>query len=104
GRALSLLPQRRPTTWIPPWEQKRPRGTLAEPRREQGRTADLVGDHLLDLGWIEQHKFGARRRLVGLGQPQHDAVVTGHRLRVHPVALLQPGRDRKRPGAVSLAA
>ena len=50
------------------------------------------------------HDVAAGRVLVGLGDPQHDAVVAGQRLGVDAVALAQPDADRQRPRCVHLRA
>jgi hypothetical protein len=81
-------------------KQQRPRRALAEAGGEQRRAPDLGGHDLLDLVGLERDQVGARRILVGLGDAQHDAVVGGHRLGVHAVALAQPGVDRQCPGCV----
>jgi len=96
-----------------------PRRALAEPRREQGRSAELRRDEVTHLIRIEQDCVeqlgrvergatvvqpvhpGVRR---GVGQPQDDAVVGRHRLDVEPVRLTQPGRHGQRPGAVDRSA
>ena len=95
-----MLPQRRPSTGVAARQQQRSRGALPEPGREQRRATDLGGDDLLDLVGLERDQLRTRRVLVGLGDPQHDAVVGGHRLGVHAVALAQPRADRQRPGRV----
>ncbi len=100
GTALALLPQRRPPAGVAAGEQQGAGGALAEPGGEQGRPADLGGHDLLELVGLEGDQLGAGRVLVGLGDPQHDAVVGGHRLGVHPVALAQPRVDGERPGRV----
>ncbi len=97
--ALPLLPQRGAPAGVAAGEQQRARRALAEAGREQRRPADLGGDHVLDLVGLEHDHLGARRLLVGLGDPQHDAVVAGQRLRVDAVALAQPHADRQRPRA-----
>ena len=97
---LALLPQRRAPAGVAAREQQRPRRALAEAGGEQRRAADLGGHDLLDLVGLERDQLGARRILVGLGDAQHDAVVGGHRLGVHAVALAQPRVDRQRPGRV----
>ena len=97
---LALLPQRRPSTGVAARQQQRSRGALPEPGREQRGATDLGGDDLLDLVGLERDQLRARRVLVGLGDAQHDAVVGGHRLGIHPVALAQPRPDRQRPGRV----
>ena len=100
GRALALLPQRRPPAGIATGEQQGPGRALPEPGGEQGRPADLGGHDLLELVGLEGDQLRAGRVLVGLRDAQHDAVVGRHRLRVHAVALAQPGVDRQRPRRV----
>jgi hypothetical protein len=109
GRLLPLLPQRRAAPRIPPGEQQGAGRALAEPRGVQRRPTQL-GDHdLLDLGRVEQHVLGRRHDLgpgvvQRVGQPQHDAVVGGGRVALHPAALPHPRRDRERPRPVDLRA
>ena len=96
-RALPLLPQRGPPPRLPPRQQQCPGCALPEPGREQGGRAELGGDELLHLLRLQRGDPG-RRRVVGVGHPDHDAVVGVQRLHVHGlVALAQPGRDRQRP-------
>ncbi len=73
---------------------------LAEPRGEQRRAADLLGDELVDLVGLEDDDVAAGRLGVGVGDADHDAVVGGHRLAVDAVALAEPGVDRQRPRCV----
>ena len=81
-------------------QQQRAGGALAEPGREQRRAAQLGGDERLDL-LGRQLGDARRRRLVGVGHPQHDPVVGVQRLHVHAlVALAEPGGDRQRPRGV----
>ena len=65
--ALSLMPQRRAATRMPSRQQQRAGRAFAEPRREQGRTADLGRDDRLDLVGVEHEEIGARGRVLGIG-------------------------------------
>ena len=100
GAALALLPQRRTTTGVAARQQERPRGALAEAGGEQRRAADLLGDQVVDLVGLEGDHLAGGWLGVGVGDPDHDAVVGGDRLAVDAVALAQPGVDRQRPGGV----
>ena len=73
---------------------------FAKARGEQRRPADLGRDDRLDLVGVEDGQLTGRRFGVGVGQPQHDAVVGVHRRDVEAVALAQPGADRQRPRRV----
>ncbi len=103
-RPLPLLPQRAAPPGIAPRQQQRPGGALAEPGGEQRRTADLVGDQLLDLVRLEHEQLRARRVGVGLRDAYDDAVVAGDGLTLDPEPFAQPGVDRERPGCVHLQA
>ncbi len=92
--SLPLLPQRRAAARLAAGEQQGAGCALTEPGREHGRRAEFVSDDLLDLVGIEQGK-ARRRRVVGIGHPDHDAVIGVHRLDVHAaVPLAQPRGDR----------
>ena len=104
GRALPLLPQRGAAAGVAAGEQQGAGGALAEPGREQRGPADLLGDEVVDLVGVEDDQVAARRLRVGVGDPDHDAVVGRHRLAVDAVALAQPGVDRQRPGRVDRGA
>ena len=75
--ALTLLPQGRAPAGVAAGEQVGARGALAEARGEEGGAADLAGDDLLDLVGLEGDDLGAGRLGVGVGDPDHDAVVGG---------------------------
>ena len=97
---LPLLPQRRATAGVAAGEQQRTRGALAEAGGEQRGPADLAGDQVVDLLGLEDDELARGRVGVGLGDPDHDPVVGGHRLAVDPEPLAQPRVDRQRPGRV----
>jgi len=103
GGALALLPQRRAPIPGAPRQQQRPGGALAKARGEQRRAAQLADDDVLDLVGLDQHRVGGRR-VVGLGQAHHDAVVGVHRLDLNA----QPGPgargDGQRPRRVDARA
>ncbi|PSK67650.1 hypothetical protein B0E53_00297 [Micromonospora sp. MH33] len=100
GGALALLPERLPAARIAAGQQQGPGRALAEPGGEQRRGAHGLLDQLGDLLGVEDHHVGAGRLLGRVGQPDHDAVVGGHDLGVHPVALGEPAADGERPRAV----
>ncbi len=79
GGALSLLPERGPAVGVEAGQQQGAGRALAEARGEQGRTADLVGDDLLELVGLEDEQVGAGRLGRGVGHARDDAVVTGDR-------------------------
>ena len=100
GGALPLLPQRAAAAGVAAREQQGPGGALAEPGGEQRRAADLLGDQVVDLVGGEDHHLATGRLGVGVGDPDHDAVVGGDRLAVDAVALAEPGVDGQRPRRV----
>ncbi len=102
-RLQPLLPERRPLARAPPRDQQRPRGVLAEARAEERRLAELGDDEVLDLARVDHQRLGRRRR-IGVGEVQRDAVVRPDRLRVDAVRLAQPRGDRHRPRRVHAAA
>ena len=91
----------------PGWRRGSSSARAAHSRNRDANSAEdaELGRHqLLDLVRVE-HGDAARRRIVGVGHPDHDAVVGVHGLHVHAaVALAQPGRDGQRPGRVHLGA
>ncbi len=99
GGPLPLLPEGRPPARAAPGQQERAAGALAEPRREQRRPAQLLGDDLLDLVGVEDRHVGGRP-FERVGDAQHDAVVGVHGLHVDVVPLAQPPPDRERPRRV----
>ena len=102
GGALALMPQRGPFAGVAPRQQQRPGRALPEPGGEQRRAAHLGGHQRLDLLGLEHEQLRARRGLVGVGQPHHDAVIARGRLLVDPVTLQQPAADGQRQRAVHL--
>ena len=84
--------------------QQRARRALAEPRGEQRRAADLVGDDLLELVGIEDEQLGARRLGRGIRNPRDDAVVARDRRSFDAEALADAGVDGQRPRRVHLHA
>ena len=68
--ALALLPQRAAPAGVAAREQQRPGGALAEPRCEQRRAADLLGDEVVDLVRARRRpprRRAPRRRCRGCG-------------------------------------
>ena len=105
GRALALLPERRPRPGPAARQQQRPRRVLAEPAREQRRRRELPDDQVLDLvGLGEEQRLDAVERRVALGQPDRDAVVRPDRLDLEPEPLADPRLERQRPRRVDAAA
>ncbi len=85
---------------MPARQQQCARRAFAEPGGEQRRTAHLGGDDRFDLVGVEDEQLGARRRVLGVGQPHDDAVVGCGRFLVDAVALAQPSRHRQRQRSV----
>ena len=85
-------------------------GALAEPRGEQRRAADLLGDqaaHVVGVEGDQVEQLAADPALahalevveLDVGQAQHDAVVAVHRLHVDAEPLAHPGARRPAPTA-----
>ena len=88
--ALALLPERRAPPGPAPGQEQRARGRLAEPARRRARVdAELPDDQRFDLVRCREHQRRVRR-LVGLREPHHEAVVGPHGLDV------EAGRSRTR--------
>ena len=98
-RLETLLPQRRPLAGATPRDEQRTRRVLAKPRAEEGALPDLVHDEVLELVRADQQILGRRRR-VGVGQVQRDAVVRPDRLHLDPERVAQPRGQRQRPRRV----
>ena len=88
-RLQALLPERRPLAGPAARDEQRPRGVLPEPRAEQRRLRELAEEQLLDLVGVEQ-EVGERRRRVGVGEVERDAVVRPDRLHVESERVAQP--------------
>jgi hypothetical protein len=73
-RLQPLLPQRRAAAGVGARDQQRAAGVLAEARAEQRGPAQLADDEVLELVGLDQDQVG-RRRLVGVGEVDDDAVV-----------------------------
>ena len=97
---LPLLPERRAFARGAARQQQRPGRALAEPGREQRRTADLFGDDVLDLVGVESEQVGARRGVLGVGEPDDDAVVGGRRRSSRGRTVRSAARHRQRPRRV----
>src|SRR5215472_15410286 len=88
GRALALLPERRPLAWPAPGQQQGPGSVLPEVRCEERRRRELGADEIGNLLGIGKQVFGVERT-VYVGQPQCEAVVRVHRLQLDAAALRQ---------------
>ena len=99
GRTLALLPERRSLAGTAAGEQQRACGRLAERAREQRRARQDADDLLLDLVRIEQ-QIVERDPVLGLGKPDHDAVVAPEHLCAGSHAFGQPRLDRQAPRGV----
>ena len=95
-----MLPQRGALTRIAARQQQGARGVLAEPGREQRRTAHFLGHRALEFVRVEEEQLGPGRFLVRGGHPQDDAVVTGLGRGVETPAFLQASAHGQRPGGV----
>ena len=105
GRALALLPERRPRPGPAARQQQRPGRVLAEPAREQRRRRELADDEVLDLVRLrEQQRLDVVERGVALGQPDRDAVVRPDGLDLEPEPLPDARLERQRPRRVHAAA
>jgi hypothetical protein len=100
GRPLTLLPQRGPAAGVASGQQQGSCGALAEAGCEQRRPPDLAGHEVVDLIGLEDDHVGTGWLGIGVGNPDHDAVVGRHRLAVDAVALAEAGVDRQRPWCV----
>ena len=87
-------------TGVAAGEQEGPGRALAEPGCEERGRPDLVGDDRLDLLGLEDHEVARGWLGVGVGHPDHDAVVGGDSLSVDAVALPQPRVDGEGPRRV----
>ena len=102
---LALLPQRRAPARVAARQQQRARRALAEPGREQRRTAHLGGDDRLDLVRVEDGELGAAARSPSVSgrrstMPSSECMDGD----VQAVPLAQPGGDGQRPRRVHLRA
>ncbi len=107
GGTLALLPQGTPLTWIASGEQEGSRRTLAKTAGEERRTADLAGDHSLDVRRVEGDEIGdgpGCRVIEGVGQAQHDPVIGIHHLRIDVVVVTQSRGEGQGPGSMDLRA
>ena len=78
GRALALLPERRPRARPAARQQERPGGVLAEAAANRADCADAADDQVLDLLGVRgtaASSTAGRASPVALGQPDRDAVV-----------------------------
>ena len=98
-RLEPLLPERRPLARPAARDEQRARRVLAEARAEERRLPHLGEHEVLELVRIEHEQVGRRRR-VGVGQVEGDAVVRPDRLHLEAERLAQPRADRHRPRRV----
>ena len=103
GGPLALLPQRRAGTGPAAGQEQGAGRVLPEAGREQGRVGQLADDQGLDLLGLQEDGVD-RRRLVGLGQADDDALVAPHGLDLDVEAVPSPGLDGQRPRGVHLRA
>ena len=98
-RLEPLLPERRPLAGPAARDEERAGGVLAEPRAEERRLPHLGEHEILELVGVEHEQVGRRRR-VGVGQVERDAVVRPDRLHLEAERLAQPRADSHRPRRV----
>lgn len=97
--ALALLPQRGALAGIAAGQKQRAGRAFAEAGGKKGGIAHLLGYDIGNIVGVEG-KNGAIGIGLALGQAQHDAIIAGHRLRVHAGALAHPRAYRQGPGGV----
>ena len=103
GRALALLPQRRTAVGSTTRQEQGPPGALTEPGGEHRRLRQRAHDEFVDVFRVDQERV--ERQFVGrLGQPDHDAVVTPHRLDRDVELIGETSLDRHRPRCVDRCA
>ena len=103
GTALTLTPQRCARARPTPGQQERTRRVLPEPGGEQRGVAELVHEQLVEFVGVD-HAVVGRRRLVGLGEADHDAVVAPDRPCLHTEPITNARLDGHRPWRVHLGA
>ena len=88
GRSLPLLPQRLTSAGMASRQQQRAGGALPEPRREQRRPTDLLGDHVLHVVGLEHDELGDVRRGHRFGgRPRGTAAPA---VRIRPAEAAEP--------------
>ena len=97
------MPQRRALIRPTSRDQERTGGVLPEARAEESALAHLLHDELFDVLGRDDDVVSRRRR-VGIGQVQCDAVVGPNGLHLDPERLAQPSGQRKRPRRVNARA
>lgn len=90
GGTLALLPQRGALARAAARQQERAGGALAEAGREQGRSADLVGDDLVDLALVEDDVRGAHGGLVRVVLRAELGRFLVEQVQAHQVGVGQP--------------
>ena len=106
GRALALLPERRPGAGPAARQQERPSRVLPKARGEERRATDVLDHQVLDLvGRREEERLdlgepGDAAVAFALGQADGDAVVGPDGLGLDPQALPKAMLDSQRPRGV----
>ena len=96
---MSLLPQGSSLSRSSSRQQEGARRGFTKPRREQRGGRQLPDDQLLHLVRIDQQLVGGDR-VDGLGEAQHDAVVTPQHFDRRAEPLGEPSLERKGPRRV----
>ena len=102
GRSLALLPQRAALARHTPGEKQGARGALAEPPREERRSAHLALHDVTDVLGVYGKEFGDRHGVLvqGVREADDDAVIGVHDLRLDAVLGEQALADRQCPWRV----
>ncbi len=103
GRLLARGPERRALPGMPPRQEQRAAGVLAEARGEDRGGAEAADEEVLDLvgGGEEGRHVG---RLLGSREAEDHAVVGPDALDVREVSLTQAREHRRAPGRVDARA
>ena len=102
-RLQALLPERRSLPRAAAREQEGAGGVLAEAGGEERALRDALEQQVVQLVGGDRDQVDRRRR-VGVGQPQRDAVVGPHRLDLDPQGARHARLEGERPGRVDAAA
>ncbi len=103
GRLLPLLPQWSPAVRATTRQQQRPSRALAEASRKHCGVGQLGDEEVVEVIGIYQQLVD-RNAILGLGQPNHDAVVGPHELHIPAPLFGHPVLERHPPWSVNLGA
>ena len=102
-RLQPLLPERRSLPGAAARDEERAGRVLAEPRREERALGDPVDEEVVEVVGRDGDQVDRRRR-VGVGQADRDAVVGPQRLHLDPEGLAHALLDGQRPRGVDAPA